>query len=282
MVTFKEAFDYAWGIFKRDWQFYVVSGLIVTIIHGIGQSLTPGNYASNHFSSEALLPWATFAHLVAFIIWIYGIVISINILNAALHTDKVKKIDDVKTIFNVESYTWRAVSTSIILGLIIGIGTFFLVIPGIVLALMYGFAVIIVVDKYVSISDAFKMSDKLTSGKKMDLFGLMLIILLVNVIPAIVTFGFSLIVTSPMTLIAYAYIYKKLRDGTSFVPETIAPVQNPTPTSSTSGSATANVTPAPPTPVPAPEPVQTPNMNPTPAPVEQPNEQQAQGNNPAI
>lgn len=61
--------------------------------------------------------------------------------------------------------------TILLLFLLLLAGYIFLIIPGIILQLMFQFTLYVLVEKQVSIKDAFKISYKLTNGVKGQLFG---------------------------------------------------------------------------------------------------------------
>ena len=98
---------------------------------------------------------------------------------------------------------------SILVGLMVVAGLILLVIPGIYLALKYQFTLFLVVDKKMKVMDAIKKSGEMTEGKLMDLLGLALVAILITMLGAL-ALGVGLLVSTPVTMLAYAYVYRQL------------------------------------------------------------------------
>lgn len=89
----------------------------------------------------------------------------------------------------IGKYFWA----SLLLVLIILGGLILFLVPGFILALMYQFVLFILVEKKVSISNAFQQSNKLTNGIKWQLFGFGLLV-----------FFLELMILIPMSLLQKA------------------------------------------------------------------------------
>jgi len=93
--------------------------------------------------------------------------------------------------------------------LIVTIGLFLLLVPGIIWAIMFYLAAYLIVDKNIGPVEALKTSVELTRGLKWDLGVFASVILLVNII-GLVCLGVGLLITLPMTMLANVYIYRQV------------------------------------------------------------------------
>ena len=84
--------------------------------------------------------------------------------------------------------------------------------PGIIWSLKYAFVRYFIVDKGLSIKEAFLESSKITSGSKWNIFWLSILIAIINILGAL-AFGVGLLLSIPITIMAYAYVYRKLLEG---------------------------------------------------------------------
>lgn len=83
------------------------------------------------------------------------------------------------------------------------------VVPGIYLALRFSLVEYLYVDKKLSISETFSQSGVHTKGKKLKLFGYMIVIVLLNILGAI-PFGLGLLITVPVSAVATTHFYKSM------------------------------------------------------------------------
>ncbi len=87
------------------------------------------------------------------------------------------------------NHALKVIVVFILLALLVSVGLLLLIVPGVILALMYGQAVFIVAEnKDIDILDAFKKSKELMAGKKMDLF-VLLLSFIGHYLLGIITFG---------------------------------------------------------------------------------------------
>jgi uncharacterized membrane protein len=121
--------------------------------------------------------------------------------------------------------------TWVLYGLVVGIGLVLLVVPGVILALMFGFSGFLVVDRKLDPIEAFRESNRLTKGVKGQLLGFALLLLGVNILGAM-ALGVGLFLTVPMTFIAAAYVFRRLqaRAGQKVQPTPQVPMGTPRPT----------------------------------------------------
>ncbi len=106
----------------------------------------------------------------------------------------------------------------IIVTVLVGIGLFLLVVPGIILALMFCFASYIVIDleqneanSKFAFWEAIKKSIRITKGSKWKLFYFFLWALLINII-GFFALVVGLLITLPLTGVAFAGLYDRFKN----------------------------------------------------------------------
>lgn len=115
---------------------------------------------------------------------------------------------DVKDLYRPHPY-WKYVGTSLMYGIAVFIGIILLIIPGIIIGLIFGFALYRVIDAGSMPVEAFKESAALTKGNRWNLFLLGLALVGINIL------GFfalivGLLVTLPVTTLALVHAYRTL------------------------------------------------------------------------
>ena len=107
---------------------------------------------------------------------------------------------------------FRFVATGFLYVLLVIVGLFLFIIPGIYFAVKYGYTLYFIVDRNAKIGEAFSLSAQATKGNKWNLIGLGILIVLINVAGAIALL-YGLLVTIPVTMLASAYAFNKLSGG---------------------------------------------------------------------
>jgi len=98
---------------------------------------------------------------------------------------------------------------SILYGLIVFAGTILLIIPGIIWGIQFCFYDYFIVDKGLGPIEALKRSSAITRGVKWDLFVFFLVLSGINLLGALCLL-IGLFVTIPTTMVALAFVYRKL------------------------------------------------------------------------
>jgi uncharacterized membrane protein len=106
-------------------------------------------------------------------------------------------------------------------GIAVLVGLILLIIPGFIFAYMFLYVGYLIVDRRLGPIEALQESRVITNGVKIDLFLFSLIVGVINILGA-VCFLVGLLVTIPLTLMASAYVYRRL------APRAAATVTNPT------------------------------------------------------
>lgn len=208
--TIGEAFSFGWQTFKKNAWFLIGIILLLAVLQ-----LLMGR---NDESLSGLLFWI--------IILVVQFVVSIGITKITL---KLYDGDSVSWRDLYASYRllWRFVAVSFLYGLMVAVGFVFLIIPGIILGIIFQFAMYLVVDKNMGVFESFRKSAELTRGFRWDLLLFNITVIGLNIL-GVMLLVIGLIVTLPVTWLAIAYVYRKLesRGMTSTQPQ---PATTPTP-----------------------------------------------------
>jgi uncharacterized membrane protein len=140
--------------------------------------------------------------------FIVNVFVGIGFVSLALHAHD-----------NIEQATfsdlWRPqfflnyLGTTILILLVCIVGFVLLIIPGIIAALTFYFSNYLVVDRSMTPIAAMKESARITKGNRLNLFGLLLLLILLNLLGAICLLV-GLLVTIPITTLAVVHAYRTL------------------------------------------------------------------------
>jgi uncharacterized membrane protein len=104
---------------------------------------------------------------------------------------------------------WRFLAGTLLYGLLVIAGLILLIVPGIYWAIKYYFVPYLILDRDMGPMESFARSGSMTYGEKWDLLVFWLAILGMNILGAILCL-IGLFVTMPMSLVAVAYVYRRL------------------------------------------------------------------------
>lgn len=105
---------------------------------------------------------------------------------------------------------WRYLLVSILVGVIVVAGIILLIIPGIYFAVRLSMANYLVLEGS-GVREALHKSGKMTDGSKWHLLGFFVVLILVNIVGALLL-GVGLLVSVPVTAVAFAHVYLKLKN----------------------------------------------------------------------
>ncbi len=103
---------------------------------------------------------------------------------------------------------------SFLYGMMVGLGTLLFVIPGVYLAIKFGFYGYFIVDENLDPLDALKSSSQLTDRVKLELLFFFLSLIAVNIL-GLLCLGVGVFVSWPVTRLAVANAYRELRKQTT-------------------------------------------------------------------
>ena len=120
-----------------------------------------------------------------------------------------KKDLSIGELFHVHLFGKYIVTAILYLIMFFG-GLMLFVVPGLYWGMKYQFATYLVVDRKLSIAASFEESARMVQGHEWDLFAYWLVMILLNVL-GLLMFGIGIVITLPVTLVGYTYLYRQLR-----------------------------------------------------------------------
>lgn len=99
--------------------------------------------------------------------------------------------------------------TSVVIAIVVILGLFALIVPGIILGIAFSMAPYLIVEKRLWTMDALKESWNLTKGNRTSLFLLALMLFVINFLGAL-PFMLGLLITVPVSMLAMAHAYRAL------------------------------------------------------------------------
>ncbi len=212
-LTISNTISVGWQKTKANYALVMGSALVAGVILGAFSILE--NIAS--FFSGPNKPDST-----VLIFSLLGLLILIarlgvqNLLQIGLTRIQLNVVDDkpvqFEQLFMAEGVFWRYLGASILVGLIIFGGILLLIVPGIIWAIKYQFAMPLVIDKKLDAMTAIKTSGMMTKGHKGWLFGFGIVLGLLN-IAGFLALGIGLLFTIPITIMAQIYVYRLLESN---------------------------------------------------------------------
>ena len=144
--------------------------------------------------------------------WVANIIVSIGMIAIALKflDNQNPKFEDL---FSFRPYFWKYLGASILMVIIVWVGIILFIIPGVYWALKFQFFGYFVVEQGRDPVEAMRMSSRITQSVKWKLFGFGLVLALINIVGTICLFV-GLLVTVPVTLLAFSFVYRKLLEQT--------------------------------------------------------------------
>ena len=139
---------------------------------------------------------------------VVGIVLAMGLIRASLAVTE-GRTPSVAMFLETDGF-WSYLVASIIVGIGIVAGLILLIVPGIILAVMWQFFGYAIVDRPGTRAiEAMGRSADITRGNRWQLFGLVLVLLLINILGALLC-GVGLIATYGITVLTIAYAYRLL------------------------------------------------------------------------
>ena len=206
-----EALRFGWKTMKENFWFFVGLLLFVFALYlvlGIVEGMTKDRY-----------PW------IALIVNIVSLILQLLIGMGAVRMT-LKFCDNEKgkfsDLFNCFPLLLKYLSGSFVYGVIVLLGMLLLIIPGIIWAIQYQFFNYLIVDQGLGPLAAIKKSGALTKGSRWDLFTFGLLLGGVNLL-GVLCLLLGLFATVPATMIAAAFVYRKLLTASEATQGAVAP-----------------------------------------------------------
>ncbi len=206
VFSIREALRFGWNTANNNLGFFIglsiVFGLLFifpAIIAGIALQINTFLGIIFHIADYALT-----------------LLISIGLVKIALRFCDGEK-SGLSDLFSQYRLFFKYLFTYILYGLIIFGGTLLLIVPGIIWAIKYQFCLHLVIDKGLGPIESLKTSAILTKGVKWRLYLFSLVAIGINIVGAL-SMIVGLFVTVPTTMVALAFIYRKLLAQTQMTP----------------------------------------------------------------
>ena len=206
MFSIKESVKNGWEKFKANVEVSLLATLLVVVLGSL-------NWKEDKFHIGTLL--------LGLIVGIFAIIIRIGYTKIFLRIydgESPKFVD----IFKEYRIFWRFLGTSILTTLAVLGGLILIVIPGIIWAVRFSFAPIIVIDTKMGPVAGMKESYAITKGNFWKILGFWIVIGLINLL-GLIALGVGLLVTIPVSTLAVIHVYRELSKAKAGLIETTTP-----------------------------------------------------------
>lgn len=195
-----EAVKFGFETVKKNLKFFIILVLIIGLVD-FGPSFFINQYLENR----------NLNFFINIILGIVGTIISIGTIKISLKfVDGAKaNLSDLLSSWNNYLMVLKYWASSILYGLIVGVGLLLLIIPGIIWAIKFQFYTYLIVEKNLGPIEALKKSWEVTHGVKWNLFLFGVLLGLINIL-GFLALIVGLFVSIPTTMLAQAFIFRKL------------------------------------------------------------------------
>lgn len=204
----EEAVRFGWGALKTHVPIFLwllLFHIILSVLRGI---LIPGQNRPHSGMMWASQSNSSLAFLFSIVFFVLNSLLTIGTMQVLLLLVKGKN-PTVNDIFSRLDVVWQYIIASICSGLILVAGFILLIVPGIIWAIKFQFYPFIILEKKVGPIEALKRSAAITKGNMWNLFLFGLLLIGLNIL-GLLCLVIGLLVTIPVSMIASAYVYKKL------------------------------------------------------------------------
>ena len=204
MLTITSPLSKAWDLFQKEWKYIYTMGLVFFLVGAFSSQLL--EFITKNAGGGLLQLVASLVTVVISIgLEMMGLFVLLEFLSG-----KKYEISKLTGLIPEWKRMWTYFSARLIVGLMVVVGLILLIVPGVYFALRYMFVPLLLVDKKMGISEALEKSSKMTEGKLMTLFGVMLVLIGLNVLGAL-ALGVGLLITIPVSSLVPVILYKDLK-----------------------------------------------------------------------
>lgn len=197
MFSIKETLKYGWQKSKENMELVFFATLLTLAVGMFTEVIDVGGQSQGvRFS------------LLGFLALIFSLIIRIGYNKIFLRICDGEK-PKFAEIFKEYRMFWRYLGVSILTPLAVLGGLVLLVVPGIIWAVRFSFAVIILIDLDTRPIKAMKESYAITKGHFWKLLGFWVVLALFNVL-GLIAMGIGLLITLPVSTFAMIYVYRLL------------------------------------------------------------------------
>lgn len=191
-----EALKSGWATYKNKWGFIVLLYLLTGVISVLGDWI--------YQATDGIM-----AALIYVIILVVNLILQMGLLYVMLQIARGKKAGFGDILTPAGKFVNYFLGL-IIVSVITIVGLVLLIIPGIIWAIKYCFVPYLIIDQNLSPMEALKKSGEMTEGNKLNIFIFGIAAFVINLI-GILAFGVGLLITGPVTVLAFAKVYDQLK-----------------------------------------------------------------------
>ena len=200
-----ECVSYGWKAYWKNVGPLLLITLVIVVIDvvisGIGQA-TGDTFIAAIFS---------------LIGWIVGLLLAFGLIRATIAITQGEK-PEVAMLFQTDGFG-PYILASIVFGIAVFVGLILCIIPGLIFAVVYHFyGYVLVENPSTGAMDSLKKAADISRGHRWELFGLFIVLLLINIVGLIACLV-GVIFTAGISAVAVAYAYRSL-SGQSVVQPT--------------------------------------------------------------
>ena len=200
-----EAIRFGWTTTKNNLGFFIALLIVIGLFYFVL------DFIIELIKDEALI----LSSIMSIVFWVLDMVIQMGLIRISLRFCDNEK-GEFADLFSCFPLFFKYLFGSILYGLIVVGGMILLIIPGIIWGIKFQFFSCFIVDKGVGPIEALKRSSAITKGAKWDLFLFNLLLGLINLLGAICLL-IGLLVTIPITMVAWAFVYRRLLAQTEII-----------------------------------------------------------------
>ncbi len=143
---------------------------------------------------------------------VVNVILGLGLIKLSLDVIHEKK-PTVHTLFSENDHFFQYFFASFLYAVATFIGFVLLIIPGVIIAVRLRYFGYAIIEKKMGIIDSLKESYRLTKGNTWQLFLFALVIFGINIL-GFIPLGLGLLITVPISMIAVAYVWRKLQGET--------------------------------------------------------------------
>ncbi len=210
-LSVKECIRFGWHTFKKRPWFFIIAlvgmSIATLLLSSIPDAIDPEGASMLIFALSILFVLASIA-------------VEIFLIRLTL-----KAHDSIETVTYTDALPakpfWKYIGAQIVVGIAVLIGLILLVVPGIITALAFFMTQYVVVERKMWPIEAMKESARITKGSRWKLFLLILAAIGINIVGLLALFV-GLLVTVPVTMLAFAHAYRTLEHKANEVVPSVA------------------------------------------------------------
>lgn len=210
-LSIKECLTYGWTVFKKRPWIFVKAAIILGLVSFAFNLLSSVIQAGVEITTQ---PLAVVLFAIAlFIVSVLSIYVGIVLDNMGVTKFYLNAHDNVETTRLKDLWAphpfVKYVLTILLFSVMFIVGLVLLIVPGIIVALVFGMCVYLVMDRGLGPIEALKESARITKGSRWKLFLLGLAIAGINIV-GLLALVIGLLVTVPVTILAGVHAYRVL------------------------------------------------------------------------